>query len=74
MAPANKLLKSYMENISPDKLPGYLESPLILIATLRNKLDAHGAGAAPHAPPAHLAKYSLHATASAIVLLVDAAK
>jgi hypothetical protein len=63
-----------MDNIAEETLPRFFESPLILIATLRNKLDAHGAGAQPHDPPEHLAKYSLHATAAAIVLLVDATK
>jgi hypothetical protein len=70
-AAANELLQTY---ISRSGLPTFFQNPLILIATLRNRFDAHGGGTTPATVPEHLAKYSLHATASAIVLLVDAAK
>ncbi len=55
-------------------LPAYFEQLLIIIATLRNRLGAHGQGTEQVDVPEHLAKYSLHATAAAIVLLVDASK
>ena len=68
---AGKLVKTYMKHSG---LPSYFETMLMIVATLRNKLGPHGKGTQPVDVPEHLAKYSLHATASAIVLLVDAAK
>lgn len=54
-------------------LPGFLQQPLITIATLRNKLSkSHGAGTSSRAVSDHLARYALHLTASSIVLLCDA--
>lgn len=68
---AKPLLDAYRAHVD---LPGYLADPLLIVATLRNKLGAHGNGTQPEEVPEHLAKYALHATGSAIVLLVDAAK
>ena len=53
-------------------LDTYFEGPLILIATLRNKLSsAHGAGNAVKEPARHIAQYALNATASAIILIAQ---
>jgi hypothetical protein len=69
---AATLIKTVIDNTNLDS---YFEQPLTLVATLRNKLSkAHGAGTRPKNVPQHLAKYSLNATASAIILLVDEAK
>jgi hypothetical protein len=68
---AQALVRTYMHNT---RLPPFFETLLLVIATLRNKFDAHGQGTQQVAVPEHLAKYSLHATAAAIVLLVDAAR
>ncbi len=70
-ATASQLVKVYMQNSG---LPNYFETTLMIIATLRNRLGGHGQGTQPLTVPEHLAKYSLHASASAIVLLVDAVK
>ena len=68
---AGPLLKTVIENSG---LPSFFEQPILLIATLRNRLSkSHGAGTDARDVPEHLARYALHATASAIVLLVDAA-
>lgn len=65
---ASRLLKSIITHSSLDP---YFEQPLLLIATLRNRLSsAHGAGAGTRAPSAHRAQYVINATASAILLLV----
>ena len=66
---AGKLLNTVM---SKTELPGFLRQPLIQIATIRNELgSAHGAGTQPKAVPNHLAQYTINATASAILLLVE---
>jgi hypothetical protein len=47
------------------------ETPLLLIATLRNRISsAHGGGATPRQVERHIAQYAITATAAAIVLLV----
>jgi len=66
---ASKLLKALLSNSSLDS---FWEQPLILIATLRNKLSsAHGAGTSSKNVTDSIATYSVNATASAILLLVD---
>ena len=66
---AGKLLNTVL---SKTELPGFLRQPLIQIATIRNELgSAHGAGTQPKAVPNHLAQYTINATASAILLLVE---
>ena len=53
-------------------LDSYFEQPIILIATIRNRLStAHGAGTQLKTVPKHVASYVINATASAILLLVD---
>jgi len=52
-------------------LPPYLKDPILVVATLRNRMStAHGAGTQPREVPQHLARYSLCATAGAVLLLV----
>jgi hypothetical protein len=43
----------------------------MIIATMRNKLGPHGKGTTPVVVPEHFAKYALHTTAAAILLLAD---
>lgn len=47
----------------------FFKQPLMLIATIRNRLGAHGAGTTPVKVPQHYAKYALDATAAAVLLL-----
>jgi hypothetical protein len=64
---ASSLLKALLGN---GQLDQYWEQPLILIATLRNRLSSsHGAGALPKVIPEHVATYAVNSTASAILLL-----
>jgi hypothetical protein len=64
---ASILLKALLAN---GQLDGFWEQPLIMIATLRNRLSSsHGAGTQPKAVPEHVATYVVNATASAILLL-----
>lgn len=67
---ASKLLSILIANIPLDS---FFESPLILISTIRNKLSkSHGAGTQVKVVDDHLVRYVLNATASAILLLVEA--
>lgn len=51
-----------------------MESPLLIVGTLRNKLgSAHGAGEKAKVVPEHVAKYALNVTASAMMFLNDQA-
>lgn len=69
---ANKLVSNIIQNAGLDS---FFESPLIAIATLRNKLSkSHGAGVQPKAISQNVARYSLNITASAIILLVNEIK
>lgn len=66
---ASSLLKAIISN---SKLDTFWEPPLILIATLRNRLSSsHGAGSQAKIVPRHIATYAVNATASAIVLLAS---
>ena len=66
---AAKLLK---EIIPRTALDPFFEQPIVLIATIRNRLSsAHGAGTQQKAVSRHVASYVINATASAILLLVD---
>ncbi len=58
--------------IAKSGMESFFGSPLILIATLRNRLSAHGGGTATVNVPIEYARYALNATASAILLLVEA--
>jgi hypothetical protein len=70
---ASPLLKIVLRKSA--NLESYLEQPLVLIATLRNKLSSsHGAGKQPRNVPPHLAKYAINATAAAILLLIEECK
>ena len=61
--------------INKSGLESYLEQPLIIIATLRNRLSkSHGAGVAPKEVTQNYAKYALNSTAAAIVFLVNETK
>lgn len=54
-------------------LNSFFEQPIMLIATIRNRLSsAHGAGAQERSVDQHIAHYTINATASAILLLIDA--
>ena len=67
---AGPLIKTIITNAG---LEPFFEQPLLLIATMRNRLSSsHGAGTTPKNPPEHIARYALNATASAILLLVEA--
>jgi hypothetical protein len=56
-------------------LESYFEQPLIIIATLRNRLSkSHGAGVTPKDVSKNYARYALNSTAAAIVFLVDETK
>ena len=58
--------------IGKSQLDTFWEPPLILIATLRNRLSSsHGAGSQPKVVSRHIATYAINATASAIVLLAS---
>ena len=66
---AAKLLK---EIIPRTTLDPFFEQPIMLIATVRNRLGkAHGAGTQQKAVPRHVASYVINATASVILLLVE---
>lgn len=65
---AAPLLKTILSNTSLD---GFFEQPLILIATLRNRLSkAHGAGPGTRSVERHVAEYAITSTAAAILLLI----
>ena len=63
------LIPKYLQN-QFDSLRSLLVSG---VPTMRNRDSGHGRGATPRQIPAHLAAYSLHLTASAIVFLAEAA-
>ena len=61
--------------INKSGLESFFEQPLIIIATLRNRLSkSHGAGVAPKEVTQNYARYALNATAAAIVFLVNETK
>ncbi|MDT5270649.1 MAG: hypothetical protein QOH49_2835, partial [Acidobacteriota bacterium] len=76
---AKKLIETCFVN---GLVPGYLQSQFTAlksvlesgIPTVRNKLGGHGQGAQPAAVPSYLASYTLHLTATTILLLVQAEK
>ena len=66
---ASALLRVVLEKSGMEP---YFEQPLMVIATIRNRLSSsHGAGAEPRRLPAHRARYVINATAAAILLLVE---
>ncbi len=61
--------------ISKSGLESFFEQPLIIIATLRNRLSkSHGAGVSPKEVTQNYARYALNSTAAAIVFLVNETK
>lgn len=69
---ASPLLKTV---IGQSGLESFFEQPLVLIATLRNKLsNAHGAGTASRDATEAKAEYAINATAAAILLLVKSTR
>ena len=56
--------------ISHSTLGSFFTQPLLLVATIRNKLSsAHGAGNQPRTVDPHVAHFAINATASAILLI-----
>lgn len=67
-ATAQPLLKIVLSNSTLD---AYFEQPLLLIATIRNRLStSHGGGHAVRIAKRHVAQYTVTSTAAAILLLV----
>jgi hypothetical protein len=65
---ASRLLEIVLNHSSLD---GFFSQPLMLIATMRNRLSsAHGGGTTVRAVHRHVAQYALTSTAAAVVLLV----
>ena len=64
-----------LENIlDKSGLDGFFKEPLMLVGTIRNRLSsAHGAGAQQRVVSKHVAAFTINATASAILLLVEEA-
>ena len=68
---AGPLMKVVIEKSTLDS---FFEQPLMLIATIRNRLSSsHGAGNKPRDVERHIGQYALTSTAAAIVLLVHEA-
>lgn len=68
---AGPLLRKVLSNT---KLEPFWEQPILLIATIRNKLSySHGSGTQVKEVPEHIAKFTINATASTILLLCDEA-
>lgn len=69
---ASPLIKTVIEK---SELESFFEQPLVLVATMRNKLSkAHGAGTTSREPTEAKAEYAINATAAAILLLVKAVR
>ena len=69
---AQKLLDTIFEKTN---MESFFKDPVMLVATMRNRLSsAHGAGAQQRSVPKHRAQYTVNATASAILFLVEEAK
>ena len=65
---ARPLLKVIIDKSSLDP---FFEQPLMLIATMRNRLSSsHGAGSGPRSVERHIGQSAISSTAAAIVLLV----
>ncbi len=68
---AGPLLKTVISNSGLDS---FFEQPLLIIATLRNRLSkAHGAGAGTRQVDRHIAQYALTSTAASVLLLINQA-
>jgi hypothetical protein len=65
---ASALLRTVIQRSTLDS---FFEQPLMLIATIRNRLStSHGSGTQPREVPPSVAEYALNATAAAILLIV----
>ncbi len=65
---ASALMKTIL---SHSRLDQFFEQPLVLIATMRNRLSSsHGGGTSVRSVERHVAQYALTSTAAAILLLV----
>ena len=59
--------------VGKSPLDSFFAQPLMLIATMRNRLSvAHGGGDKLKAPQRHIARYAVSNTAAAVVLLASA--
>ena len=68
---AGSMLKIIVAN---SKLDSFFEQPILLIATMRNRLSSsHGGGTAVRTVERHVAQYALTSTAAAILLLAHEA-
>jgi hypothetical protein len=67
---------SLLRNVLPrTTLDSFFEQPLLLIATIRNRLStAHGSGTQTKAVPAEIARYAINATAAGILLIIDSTR
>ncbi|MDO8431938.1 MAG: hypothetical protein Q7S58_05945 [Candidatus Binatus sp.] len=68
-ATAAPLIKTVIDN---GLIPPFLQTSMEGLATLRNKIAAHGRGEQMRQVPSHLVAYALHLAASNIVMLVEA--
>jgi hypothetical protein len=69
---AQVLIQTLIANTTLDP---YFKEPIMIVATLRNRLSSsHGAGVTPKTPERHLARYALNSTAAAILLITDELK
>ncbi len=67
---ADKLLDTVFKH--KGTLEPFLNQPLMIVATLRNRLSkSHGGGTAPKKVPPNRAEYTINATAAAILLVVS---
>jgi hypothetical protein len=58
--------------VSKSTLDPFFEQPLMLIATMRNRLSSsHGGGTTVRIVEPHIAQYALASTAAAILLLIQ---
>ena len=64
----NGLIPSFMQN-QINTLQSLLESG---VPTVRNKLAGHGQGVAPRSVPPYMAEYTMHLTASTLLMLANA--
>ena len=61
--------------LSQTNLPEFFNQPIMLIATVRNRLSSsHGSGTQERVVPKHIARFVINSTASAILLTVDETK
>jgi hypothetical protein len=66
---ASMLLRTIIPRTNLDP---FFEQPLLVIATIRNRLSkGHGAGTQQRDVPRHVARFAINATAAAILLLVE---